>query len=60
MSASRARDVVEAASFHRGACMVRMGDGGGVDALRGYLRAYPEGRFKRQATDLVEQAAAKR
>jgi hypothetical protein len=52
--------VIEAATFNRAACMVRIGDGGGVDALRGYLRSYPEGRFKRQATDLVEQAAAKR
>jgi hypothetical protein len=59
-SASRARDVIEAANFHRAACMVRIGDGGGIDAVRGYLRSYPEGRFKRQATDLVEQAAAKR
>ncbi|HMF44902.1 MAG TPA: FecR domain-containing protein [Polyangia bacterium] len=59
MSASRARDVVEAATFHRGECMVRAGDGGGVDALRGYLRAYPEGRFRRQATELAEQATSK-
>ena len=60
MSTSRARDVVEAATFNRAGCMVKIGDSGGVDALRGYLRSYPEGRFKRQATDLVEQAAAKR
>ena len=59
MSASRARDVVEAASFHRAECMVRTGDGGGVDALRGYIRAYPEGHFRRQATELVEQATSK-
>src|SRR5262249_11495232 len=55
MSASRARDVVEAATFHRAECMVRTGDGGGVDALRGYVRAYPDGHFRRQATELVEQ-----
>jgi len=59
LSTSRARDVVEVASFHRAACMVRLGDGGGVDALRGYLRAYPEGRFRRQATELIDQAASK-
>ena len=58
LSASRARDVTEAASFYRAACLVRVGDGGGVDALRGYLRSYPDGRFKRQATELVEQTTA--
>jgi len=57
LSASRARDVTEAAGFHRGACLLRTGDGGGVDALRAYLRAYPDGRFRRQASDLIEQAA---
>ena len=59
LSASRARDVTEAATFHRAACLVRTGDGAGVDALRGYLRAYPEGRFRRQATELTEQATSK-
>jgi tetratricopeptide (TPR) repeat protein len=58
LSASRARDVTEAASFYRAACLVRVGDGAGVDALRGYLRSFPEGRFKRQATELVEQTTA--
>jgi tetratricopeptide (TPR) repeat protein len=59
LSTSRVRDVADAASFHRAACLVRLGDGGGVDALRGYLRAYPDGRFKRQAGELVEQATSK-
>jgi FecR protein len=59
LSASRARDVLEASHFNRAACMVRIGDGGGVEALRAYLRSYPDGRFKRQATELVDQAAAK-
>jgi tetratricopeptide (TPR) repeat protein len=54
LSASRARDVLEASSFYRAVCLVRTGEGG-VEALRGYLRSYPDGRFKRQATDLVEQ-----
>ena len=58
-SASRAREVTEAAGFYRAACLVRIGDGGGVDAVRGYLRSYPDGRFRRQATELVEQATAK-
>jgi tetratricopeptide (TPR) repeat protein len=58
-SASRAREVTEAAGFYRAACLVRTGDSGGVDAVRGYLRSYPDGRFRRQATELVEQATAK-
>jgi len=56
LSASRARDVIEAATFYRAACLVRIGDGGGTDAVRGYMRAYPDGRFRRQAAELVEQA----
>ena len=56
LSASRARDVIEAATFYRAACLVRIGDGGGMDAVRGYTRAYPDGRFRRQAAELVEQA----
>ena len=59
LSTARARDVLEASNFNRAACLVRIGDGGGVEAVRAYLRSYPDGRFKRQATDLVEQAAAK-
>jgi tetratricopeptide (TPR) repeat protein len=59
LSTSRARDVIEAATFHRSACLVRTGDSGGVDAVRAYLRAYPDGRFRRQAAELVEQAASK-
>jgi tetratricopeptide (TPR) repeat protein len=58
-SASRARDVVEAATFYRAACLVRIGEGNGIDAVRSYARAYPEGRYRRQANELVEQAATK-
>ena len=58
LATARARDVLEAANFYRGACLVRTGDSGGVDALRGYLRSFPDGRFKRQATELVEQTTA--
>ena len=58
-SASRARDVVEAATFYRAACLVRIGEGNGIDAVRSYVRAYPEGRFRRQANELVEQATSK-
>ena len=60
LGASRARDVVEAATFHRAACLVRLGDASGADAARAYLRALPDGRFRRQATELVEQATTKR
>jgi len=59
LSASRARDVTEAAGFYRAACLVRDGGNSGVDALRSYLRSYPDGRFKRQATELIEQATSK-
>ena len=59
LTASRARDVLETANFYRAACLVRVGDSGGVDALKGYVRSYPDGRFKKQATELVEQATTK-
>ena len=59
LSASRARDITEAAGFHRAACLVRDGGNSGVDALRSYLRSYPDGRFRRQATELIEQATSK-
>jgi tetratricopeptide (TPR) repeat protein len=58
-SASRARDVVEAATFYRAACLVRTGESNGIDAVRSYVRAYPEGRYRRQANELVEQATSK-
>ena len=59
LSASRARDITEAAGFHRAACLVRDGGSNSVDALRSYLRSYPDGRFRRQATELIEQATSK-
>jgi tetratricopeptide (TPR) repeat protein len=59
LSASRARDLTEAAGFYRAACLVRLGEAGAVEALRSHVRAYPEGRFRRQATELVEQATSK-
>jgi hypothetical protein len=58
LASARARDVLEAANFYRAACLVRVGDSGGADALRGYLRSFPDGRFKRQATELVGETAA--
>jgi tetratricopeptide (TPR) repeat protein len=58
LGASRPRDVVEAATFHRADCLVRLGDAGGADAARAYLRAYPSGKFRGEATALVGGGAA--
>lgn len=58
LSATRSRDVAEAAGFHRAACLVRLGDAAGIEAARGYLRAHPDGRFRKQASALVEQGVA--
>jgi len=57
LGASRPRDIVEIASFHRAACLVRLGDAGGSEAARGYLRAYPNGRFRGEAAALVGDGA---
>ncbi len=53
LGASRPRDAVEAATFHRAACLVHLGDAGGADAARAYLRAYPSGKFRGEATALA-------
>src|SRR4029079_15129936 len=55
LSATRSRDVAEAAGFHRATCLVRLGDAAGVDAARAYLRSYPDGRLQQQAAALREQ-----
>jgi len=57
LGASRPRDAVEAATFHRADCLVRLGDGGGVDAARAYLRAYPNGKFRGDAAALASGSA---
>jgi hypothetical protein len=57
LGASRPRDMVELANFHRAACLVRLGDAGGSDAARAYLRAYPSGRFRSEAAALVGDGA---
>jgi tetratricopeptide (TPR) repeat protein len=57
LGASRPRDIVELASFHRAACLVRLGDAAGNDAARAYLRAYPNGRFRSEAAALVGDGA---
>ncbi|HTB61281.1 MAG TPA: hypothetical protein VLC06_25615 [Polyangia bacterium] len=53
LGASRPRDAVEAATFHRAACLVQLGDAGGADAARAYLRAYPSGKFRGEAAALT-------
>ena len=53
LGASRPRDAVEAATFHRAACLVHLGDAGGADAARAYLHAYPSGKFRGEAAGLV-------
>ena len=58
LGASRPRDAVEAATFHRAACLVHLGDAGGAEAARGYLRAYPSGKFRGEATALVGGGSA--
>ena len=50
---ARTHDVAESATFHRAECLVRLGDSAGADAARGYLRAYPSGRFRSEAAALV-------
>jgi hypothetical protein len=55
--ASRPRDAVEAAAFHRAACLATLGDSAAGDAARGYLRAYPSGRFRSQAEALAGGAS---
>jgi len=57
LGASRPRDIVEVANFHRAACLVRLGDAGGGDAVRAYLRAYPSGRFRSEAAALAVDGA---
>jgi hypothetical protein len=53
LGASRSRDVTEAATFHRASCLVRLGDAAGADAVRAYLRSFPSGKFRGDATALL-------
>jgi TolA-binding protein len=53
LGASRARELTEAATFHRASCLVRVGDAGAADAVRGYLRGYPSGKFRSDAAALL-------
>ncbi len=60
LGAARPRDAVEAAAFHRATCLVRLGDAGGTEAARAYLRAYPSGKFRGEAAALASGAPAPR
>jgi hypothetical protein len=54
LAAPQVRDAAEPATFHRAECLVRLGDAGGVDAARAYLKRWPSGRFRSEAAQLVE------
>jgi tetratricopeptide (TPR) repeat protein len=58
LGASRPRDAVEAATFHRAACLVHLGDGSGAEAARAYLRTYPSGKFRGEAAALASGGSA--
>ncbi len=51
--AGRPRAAVEAAAFHRAECLSTLGDPAATEAARGYLRAYPTGRFRHEAEALA-------
>jgi hypothetical protein len=53
LTSQRTKDVAEYAAFHRAACLVRLGDASGTDALQTYLRAWPGGRFRADAGSLL-------
>jgi ferric-dicitrate binding protein FerR (iron transport regulator) len=57
LAASRTREITEYATFHRGACLMTLGDSSGRVALEEYLRAWPKGRFSREATRLLQTTA---
>ena len=57
LAASRTREITEYATFHRGACLMTLGDAGGRGALEEYLHTWPKGRFNREATRLLQATA---
>jgi tetratricopeptide (TPR) repeat protein len=57
LAASRTREVTEYASFQRAACLIAMGQVSGNVALEEYLRAWPHGRFSREANRLLQGSA---
>jgi FecR protein len=48
------RDAAEPATFHRAECLIRLGEPGGTDAARAYLKRWPSGRFRSEAERLLE------
>jgi tetratricopeptide (TPR) repeat protein len=58
LAASRTREVTEYASFQRAACLVGMGETSGNVALEEYLHAWPQGRFSRDASRLLQGSLA--
>ena len=54
LAASRTREVTEYASFQRAACLVSLGESSGNIALEEYLHAWPQGRFSRDASRLLQ------
>ena len=58
LAASRTREVTEYASFQRAACLIAMGQPSGNAALEQYLRAWPQGRFSREANHLLQGSTA--
>src|SRR5262249_11772382 len=51
-ASAQAREA-EPAAFHEAECLVRLGDAGGEDAARAYLRRWPSGRFRAEAERLL-------
>jgi hypothetical protein len=49
------RDMTDAISFHRAMSLLHEDRGDGVDALQGYLRTFPAGRFHAAAARLLEE-----
>ena len=47
----------EVASYQRAVCLNRLGDAGAAEAARGYVRSYPNGRFRKEAAALAGTGA---
>jgi hypothetical protein len=58
LASSRAKEIAEAATFHRAACLIELHDPTGAAAVQAYLRLWPAGRFHVEAAALLEQVRA--
>ena len=56
LASPQVRDAAEPATFHRAECLMRLGDPGGAEATRAYLRRWPSGRFRTEAERLLESS----